>query len=244
MSIYIYGITDSKDKLDGSLKGLEKAVVYNMPYQDIGAVVSDFNGEIRPIAESCVMKHEEVIEEIMRDFTVLPVKFLTIFEKQENVLIMMKERYDGFKENLNRLRNKAEFGIKIIWAGGKIKENISDSHNGNVQDPPISGNSPAKNYMREKFGKYKINSEFEAAANKRIKMVDDFLSKFAAEKKLNVLKSENLLLDASYLVERDKECKFRAAFEHFKNISGDMKSLFSGPWPPYNFINLPIKDKV
>ena len=55
------------------------------------------------------------------------------------------------------------------------------------------------------------------------------------------LKSDNLLLNAYYLVEKEKQRDFKEAFERAKNTPGDLNYLFSGPWPPYNFINLSKK---
>jgi hypothetical protein len=74
--------------------------------------------------------------------------------------------------------------------------------------------------------------------------MDIFFSKFAAEKKLKRLKTENLLLDAVYLVERDRQNDFKEAFEHIKGPHTDFKFLFSGPWPPYNFVVLPKKNDL
>ena len=71
--------------------------------------------------------------------------------------------------------------------------------------------------------------------------MDIFFGRFAAEKKLVKLKTENLLLDAVYLVEKDKQNDFREAFEHIKSGPPGLKYLFSGPWPAYNFVILPKK---
>ena len=68
--------------------------------------------------------------------------------------------------------------------------------------------------------------------------MDIFFSRFASEKKLTKLKTENLLLDAVYLVEKSQEGNFREAFEHIKSARPDFKYLFSGPWPAYNFVTL------
>jgi hypothetical protein len=71
--------------------------------------------------------------------------------------------------------------------------------------------------------------------------MDIFFSKFAVEKKTKKLKTENLLMDAVYLVEKDNEGNFREAFEHVKSTCPDFKYLFSGPWPAYNFVVLSKK---
>ena len=241
MKLYTYGIIDSSSQINKPIYGLEGAGVYNIPYCDIGAVVSEFTEPRQSKTESSVLAHEEVIERLMEHFTVLPVRFHTIFNGRDGVISMMQSYYKDFRNNIDRLRNKVEFGIKVIWPSGKIKEHIINTCDKKVSIPDDSSN---KRFIREKFEKYRIDEEFEKKANKYINVMDIFFSKYAAEKKLKKLKTENLLLDAVYLVEKDKQNDFRQAFEHIKSGRPDFKYLFSGPWPSYNFVILPKKNDL
>jgi hypothetical protein len=241
MKIYVYGIIDSNKQVNEPVYGLEKARVYNIPFRDVGVVASDLAGPMPDVTEDSILAHEYVVESLMENFTVLPVKFLTVFDGKENILSVMENYYSDFKDNLNRLRNKVEFGIKVIWPGDKIKEHLIKTHKGGAQKVTASDGSPKKRFMKEKFEKYKIDKKFREKASKCINAMDVFFSKFAAQKKLEKLKTENLLLSAVYLVERDKQSDFREAFEHIRTARDDFRYLFSGPWPPYNFVILPRK---
>jgi len=280
MKIYTYGIIDSNASIIEPINGLEGACVYNLPYRDIGAAVSKLINlapvgrsgvnQIKEINRDDVLKHEEVVERLMENSTVLPVRFFTTFNQEEEVMVMLKEYYQDFKENLSKLRNKVEFGIRVIWPGETIRNRIIEASKkfnafatkspqcfgdppkhcgGNGEsakqcggnfggDVTMPDSSPGKIFAKEKFERYKIDKEFAEEANRCIALLDDFFSKFAAEKKLEKLKSDNLLLNAYYLVEKEKQGDFKEAFERAKNTPGDLKYLFSGPWPPYNFINL------
>lgn len=241
MKIYVYGIIDSNKQVNEPVYGLEKARVYNIPFRDIGVVASDLTGPMPDVTEDNILAHEYVVESMMENFTVLPVKFLTVFDAKENVLSMMGDYYTDFKDNLNRLRNKVEFGIKVIWPAEKIKEHIASSCWKSGRKEAVSDDSPFKRFIREKFEKYKIDKEFTGKANRLVTTIDIFLGKFAVEKKLGKLKTENLLLDGVYLVEKDKQSNFKEAFEHIRSARTDLRYLFSGPWPPYNFVILPRK---
>ena len=92
--------------------------------------------------------------------------------------------------------------------------------------------------MKEKFEKYKIDKEFEEEADRCISIVDEFLNRYVSEKKLEKLKTDNLLLSAAYLVDRKKKDDFMEAFEELRSSGGDLKYMLSGPWPAYNFITL------
>ena len=237
MKIYAYGVIDSSEKIDESMKGLDGAPLFNIPYRDIGIVVSDLNAQIQKEDKTSVLKHEEVVEMLMDKFTVLPMRFSTLFSGKEQVLLMMKNYYDDFIENLDRLREKIEFGVKTIWPGDLIRERITTAHR-KSDNLPLVASSSGKSFMKEKFENYKIDKEFEEEADRCIAIVDGFFSKFISEKRLEKLKTDNLLLSASYLVDKEKRDDFKKAFEELRGSGGDLKYLLSGPWPPYNFIIL------
>jgi len=267
MKIYAYGIIDSKDTIDETIFGLEGASVYNISYRDIGMVVSELRQKLQEITDANVLKHEEVIEALMTKSTVLPIRFSTIFYTKEDPFSTMVFYYQDFKDNLARLRNKVEFGIKVIWPVETKKQRIIDvyhkpegnglasysqshkaEHNPERIDLPIpfkegsnvsiSTESSAKTFVKEKFHEHIIEKEFQEEANRCIQVVDDYFNRIACEKKLKRLQTESLLLNASYLVDKDRQNEFKQAFEQLKNAPSDLKFLFSGPWPCYNFINL------
>ena len=238
MKLYLYGIVDFSDQISESIYGLEGAGVYNIPFRDIGAVVSEISQPLQKVTEGAVLEHEAVAEKLMANFTVLPVRFGTIIDGRDSLLSMIQSYYKDFKDNLDRLHNKLEFGIKVIWTADKIKGNIVKALKKGKQKDPEPNSSQSKKFITEKFEEYKIEKEFQAKADEVIKVMDIFFSKFAAEKKLGKLKTENLLLDAVYLVEKSEEGNFREAFEHIKSGHPSLKYLFSGPWPAYNFVIL------
>ena len=252
MKIYAYGIIDSHNSLKETIAGLEGKGIYNVSYRDIGITVSELNEETKEIIDTCILEHERIVERLMEGFTVLPMRFLTVFNTKEELLAMIEFYYDDFKNNLVGLRDKVEFGIKVIWPADTIKQRIIDTYQKTKPshqsfwcegkyNVSISTESPAKTFVKEKFQEHIIEKEFQGEANRCIIVVDDHFNKIAAEKKLKKLQTENLLLSASYLVDKQRQNEFRQAFQQLKNTPGDLKFLFSGPWPCYNFINLTKK---
>lgn len=238
MKIYLYGIIDSNDNLSNSINGLDGARVFNIPFRDIGIIVSNLNGEVQNITPDRAVVHEGVVEILMENFTVLPVRFLTVFDRKKDILAILHEYYSDFRQNLDRLQNKAEFGIKVIWPGDKIREQITASYAKEGHNMPEVTDLLRKSFIKEKFDKYKIDKEFQKEADGYITFVDNFFNKIAVEKKVEKLKTDILLLNASYLIEKEKQVEFRQAFEKLRKTKVDFKYLLSGPWPPYNFIIL------
>jgi len=238
MKIYTYCIVDSNGKIGEPIKGLKDIPVYNIPYRDIGIVASDIDGQISGPARECALVHEWVAERLMERYTVLPIRLLTIFKKREDLLFMMEDRYTEFRENLDRLRDKVEFGIKVIWPAEAIRGRIVEVRSRVDTRAVLAGDSPGKRFLKDRLEKFEVEEEFEQEAEKCIAAVDGFFGGFAVEKRLEKLKTGNLLLNGSYLVEKARQDDFRGAFERLKKAKGDLKYLLSGPWPPYNFVTL------
>lgn len=237
--IYTYAIIDSNERIDDSIKGLEGTRVYNIPYLDIGIVASEVYPHSRvPVDTGYILRHEEIVERMMEGFTVLPFRFLTVFNRREDILSMMKGYYKDIKEELNRLRGKVEFGIKVIWPGDRMREGLTN----NKTDTDIPDDSPGRRFIDERFERYKREMRFRKEADRYIGVIDSLFNSLAVEKRLERLRTENLLLDAYYLVEKERQGDFKEAFKRLRGTQSDLKYLFSGPWPPYNFINVNPKN--
>ncbi|MCX6340084.1 MAG: GvpL/GvpF family gas vesicle protein [Candidatus Aureabacteria bacterium] len=238
--IYTYCVIDSGDKLKGRIKGLDGAIIYNIPHRDIGLISSEIGRGITDTGKTDVLRHEEVVEREMGNYVVLPMRFNTVFNTRDDAVCILKKHYGEFKENINRLRDKVEFGVRVIWPGEVIKENIAHAHKGSTAGSGASGDTPAKRYMKEKLAEHEIEKAFEKEAEQHILALESVLKDCISEKKVEKLKSCDLLLDANYLVKKGAAGDFREAFEHFKKEHSDFKYLFSGPWPPYNFVRVKI----
>jgi hypothetical protein len=141
-------------------------------------VVSDLEAGFEIKTKESVLKHEEVVEALMDKFTVLPMRLYTVFSGKEELLLKAKDYYDDFIKNLDRVHNKREFGVKVIWDGNVIKKRIANAHkpkgNGLASDSQSHKNGSASaegaqagtKFMNEKFEKYKIDKEFEEEADR------------------------------------------------------------------------------
>lgn len=57
----------------------------------------------------------------------------------------------------------------------------------------------------------------------------------------NDLFSERLVMNRSYLVERDERAAFDEAVDELTDDYGDVLTVqYTGPWPPYNFVDIEI----
>jgi hypothetical protein len=53
---------------------------------------------------------------------------------------------------------------------------------------------------------------------------------------------DRMMMNAAYLVERAREQEFDAAVKALSQKYEDLLSFkYTGPWPPYNFVNIKLK---
>ena len=100
---YLYAITDRPesplpvippvDKESGN--GLEDATTISLEYRAIAAVISPIGVSEAPATEANLWRHEAVVEALMTDRTVLPVRFGTILADETAVRSFLAAHYAG-----------------------------------------------------------------------------------------------------------------------------------------------------
>ena len=114
---YIYCIIGTKEEKRFGPIGLggRNDEVATVNFKDIAMVVSRHPVTRLAVNRENTLAHERVVEEVMKGFTVLPVRFCTIASGVEDVLNILDRRYDEFRELLNNVDNKIELSVKGLW---------------------------------------------------------------------------------------------------------------------------------
>src|SRR3954471_21335900 len=96
------------------------ARVYTVHHKDLAAVVSDTPIVIYDPTRENVLAHEFVNETVMREFTLIPMSFGTVFRSEKDVSVLLSSTYQAFTEVLDKMQDKIEFGLKILWDRDKV----------------------------------------------------------------------------------------------------------------------------
>jgi hypothetical protein len=235
-----YCIIDSDREIPDGIVGLYARPAWNVPYRGIGVVTSTLTAPVRDVVAGAV-EHETVVERLMQTYTVLPMRFPTAFGSREAVLAMMEQHYGDFRENLHRLRDQVEFGVRVIWPDAMLRtdEGGAAATCGSERPAPHHVESSGKLYMQERFRRHKCRNALRDQAAQFGRRLDAALSEFATAKRLRSPTTDSFAFDGVYLVRKDKGVDFRHAFADAKSSEPGLRYLLSGPWPPYNFITAP-----
>src|SRR6187549_3584246 len=114
---YVYCVIQSADPLKFGAAGIgdNGMEIHTVHYRDLAAVVSDVPLGVLDSTRENVLAHERVNEIVMRDHTVIPMSFGTIFKTRDDIVQLLRSAYDAFGDVLSKMRNKLEFGLKVLW---------------------------------------------------------------------------------------------------------------------------------
>ncbi len=129
---YIYGIIRHSGPIEYGPIGMGKRadLVYGIEFKGISAIVSNSPVIIYEARRVNMITHEKVLEEIMKQFTVLPVRFSTISEHSDDagILRIIEKDYTKFDEMLTKMDGKKELGLKILAHEAPIYESIVEKY--------------------------------------------------------------------------------------------------------------------
>lgn len=245
--IYIYSIIAAAQRRDFGPIGIGQRsdTVYTLHYQDLAAVVSR-----SPIVQYAVTRenslaHARVVEKAMEDGTVLPVRFCTIAESEEMIIEMvLKNRYQELMDLLQGMEGKIELGVRARWTDldAIFAEVVAENKTIKELKEALLHE---KNEQRKYAGKVKIGQLVQKAlAEKKQTEAEELL---AVLKPLSLACKENQiygdmnLVNAAFLITREKESAFDGKMQELEKVYGERKKLkYIGPVAPYNFVEVVV----
>jgi hypothetical protein len=243
---YIYCIINGNEGRNFGPTGIGKRgdIVSTIGFQDISAVISSSPVTQYVIDPENLMAHEKVIEIVMKDYTVLPVRFCTIANSAEEVRTFLRRQYAGFKGMLHDLDNKVEMGLKARWTRmEKIFEDIgrNDPDVKEIKNRISQQGGPAQNDEKVALGKAVKAALDEQKAYTAEKILRLF-KRLALDTRQNDLVGDDMFLNAVFLIDRTREKQFDFLVEDLaEEYEGNADFKLVGPAPPFNFISIEMK---
>jgi hypothetical protein len=240
---YVYCIIQSTEPLRFGRIGIgsEPADVHTVNYRDIGAVVSDTPLEVYDPTRENVLAHERVNEAVMRSYTVLPMSFSTVFKTREDIIELLRTAYDAFHDVLTKMQDKLEFGLKVLWEPELIIREIEkDDDNLRLLRQQISYQKGSTYFARMQYGRL-VDSLLQERSEQLVSEIFSTLGAVSVASRANKPIGDKMILNAAFLVSRDREADFDAKVKEIDAKYENLMFKYTGPWPPYNFVNIRLK---
>ena len=242
---YVYGIVQSKDPVTFGRSGIGGSgeLVYTVNYQDIAAVVSNTSVYIFDPTRENALAHEHVIETVMKNYTIIPMSFGTVFRTDNDIREVLKSIYPSLKDVLHQMAGKFEFGLKVNWDRDQIIEDIKndDEEIRQFHQEIIRKHLQSTYLARMQLGRM-IDKALAERSISYVREIYEALRGVCVASRDNQPIGDKMIMNAAFLVERQREAQFDNAVNKIARKYGQrLKFKYTGPWPPYNFVNIRLK---
>jgi len=217
--------------------------VYTVHYNGLAAVVSNTPIVVYDPTRENVFAHEQVNETVMREFTVLPMAFGALFRTENDIVELIRGTYDALRDVLAKMEGKVEFGLKVNWDRDRVIAELEEQNEEirHLKEQITSRTTGSTYFARMQLGRL-IDAALSEQADAYIRDVYSVLRDTAVASRANKPIGDRMIMNAAFLIERDREAEFDSKVKDIAaKYEGKLAFKYTGPWPPYNFVNIRLK---
>jgi len=242
---YVYGVIEAREAVSFGKIGIGGIGenVYTVHHGDVAAVVSKTPVFIFDPTRENALAHEHVIETVMKTNTIIPMSFGTVFRTDDDIREVLKSIYPSLKDVLKQMANKLEFGLKVTWDRDRIVEELKRE---NEEIHRFQHELTRKHLQSTYFARMQLGRMIDKALAERaaevVREIYDGLRAVCVASRDNKVIGDKMIMNAAFLIQKHKESEFDAAVNAVAQKFGDRLNFkYTGPWPPYNFVNIRLK---
>jgi len=240
---YVYCIVNADESLRfGPIGfGAPAGEVYTVLYEDIAAVVSDAPIEVLDATRENVLAHERVNEAVMRYQTVIPMSFGTVFKTRDDIVELLRGAHGAFQDVLTKMENKVEFGLKVLWDRDAMIRYIEhDDEDIRRLKSEIATQKGSTYFARVQYGRL-VDGALQSRSEQYVSEIFEALRDVCVASRANKPIGDKMITNAAFLVEREREAAFDTRVKTLGAKYDTLTFRYTGPWPPYNFVNIRLK---
>jgi len=240
---FLYAIVGGSGDRTYDCPGIGDAPVYAVSQGRLAAVVSELPDlKLRPERRH-LAAHQAVLKKLMEETTPLPMTFGIIAAGAEEIRQILAVNQEDLLEQLERVADKVEMGLRVGWDVPNIFEYFVFTH------PELrAARDRLFNTSREPTpaDKVELGRTFDrilqADRAEQTQQVEAILSACCFELKQNPPKHEREVMNLACLVGRKSPAEFEAGiFEAARLFDNHFVFNYNGPWAPHNFVQLDLK---
>jgi hypothetical protein len=217
--------------------GTLSVLVSEVPSEEFGAEPLRANLNDLEWLERVAREHEGVLDELVTQTTVVPLRLCTIFADRDGARHMLEREREPLIGALARLEGREEWGVKLLVDGDRLAATAAPA------SEPAPGEGGAA-YLARRRTERQTREAARSLAAQLVDEVDGALRAHAiAAVRLRPQNRElsghtgDMLLNAAYLLDADEVADLRATAAELRERHAEhgAQIIVTGPWPPYNF---------
>ena len=243
---YVYCIIRCPEQREFTTRGIGERgdVVHTVCYEDLAAVVSASPTTEYESSRRNMMAHTVVLEEVMREYSMLPARFDTVAPNSGALVEqVLKRRYGELNGLLHDIEGRVELGLKAFWYEEVIFQEVLHENEAirRLRDS-LMGRRPEQTYYeRIRLGEL-IESAMWKKRDEDAATILGPLTPLAREYRTNKVITDRMVINAAFLVDGNRQPEFDAAVTKLDEDMGKRLTFkYVGSVPPYNFVNIVVK---
>jgi len=171
------------------------------------------------------------------------VRFATVAEDEKKVKKILEKEHDRFKNLLSKMKAKKELNLKAIFKEDVVYKDILEKYEDIrlLKEKVAAIPSEKTHFQLMQIGEM-VEEALEREKGKYKDEMLGILQPLAEEVKTNDTYGELMIINAAFLVEKEKEPEFDWEIEGLVDKYGEkVKFKYVGTLPPFNFVNLVIE---
>ena len=254
-ALYAYGVVEQED-IEFETSGVDGAErAYTVDYRTLSALVTDLDTLEPEQTDENARAHDEVLQQLLEydgGRTVVPMRFGMAFKDEGTLKNVLRETRPAFRRALRDLDGTIELGLKVLTAEDADAEMAADPLDDATQvgseresstgtEATTDGGGDPDAAGREGEGPDAAGREGGGpdaeAIREEVAERFDSLAKSTTDGELF---SDRLLVNRSFLVDRADREAFDEAVGEFQDEHDDLLVQYTGPWAPYNFVDIEV----
>jgi Gas vesicle synthesis protein GvpL/GvpF len=257
--LWAYCVLSAGDPRPASLEGVAStgkvetveaaglaALVSRVPRAEFGEEPLRDNLNDLAWLEGVARAHESVLDAVLADATIVPLRLCTLYESEDGVRRMLEREAQALRGALELLAGREEWSAKLLVDPDKLAgEARARSDRAQILEDELEGRGGGGEYMlRRRIERHTREAAGslarELAAEVHARLEQPALAAVTRSPQNRDLSGHEgeMLLNAAYLVEAGRVVELRelAAELEAEHAALGARIELSGPWPPYNFV--------
>lgn len=243
IGIYIYGVIAASSIQDFGVIGIgNKATrVWTIGFKDVAAVVSAsplvvYNSLSQEKTVKDLVTHQFVIEKVMEQFTIIPLKFGTMVKTEEEVITFLEKGYPLLSGELCKMEGNIELDVVASWELPEVLGMV-------VRDSPLIQNKQKEIALKGTASiedKVALGQLVEQALQAKRADNHELMVQTLKERSKDVclhdLASDEMIFNAAFLLEKKDEESFTGLVHTLdQKLEHTVNFRVVGPLPLYSF---------
>src|SRR5262249_3236969 len=131
--------------------------------------------------------------------------------------------------------------LKVLWDRDQIQREIEeDDEDVRRLKNEILAQKGSTNFARMQYGRL-MDASLQSRSERYTGEIVSALRDVAVASRSNTPIGDMMIMNYAFLVSRDKEQAFDARVKQIGAKYDKLTFRYTGPWPPYNFVNIRLK---